>query len=52
MNYSKFLLNFLFYYPLVMSVVWMVAASFFYLRRERKAKIPEMSTIIILWYLS
>ncbi|MEL7633886.1 poly-beta-1,6-N-acetyl-D-glucosamine synthase [Sporomusa sphaeroides] len=35
--------NYVFYYPLAMSIVWMIGASYFYLRRERGEKqVPEL----------
>lgn len=34
-GFFKFLTNFIFYYPIVMSIVWMLGGIFFYWRRER-----------------
>ncbi len=39
MAWLEWVANFLFYYPLLMSVIWMVGSGYFYFRYERKS--PE-----------
>ncbi len=39
----EFLEDYVFYYPLAMSIIWMIGASYFYMRREQGRKtLPEL----------
>lgn len=48
MSYLEFLaLEFVFWYPLIMSTIWIIGGIFFYYRIEKKPPLPLIDTPMV-----